>query len=297
MDSTNTENHPNYNAYFENDTIIAYGAVDNQGTFKKSTGKYYGQNKYNVYDFYAYHVDDAINGAPTYNDVEKAYQAGVTIDGSQDIMVAKAGLNKEDEDKLKDADKTRVYSAYSARRDVHPRFAFNHELSRFVFNAISANDKAEGIRISSVVVKKAQNEATMTVAALDETKLGLSGWKGEVDFSLKNMDPYAELGKKGDTLALGAYNQPKAGSLLLAPKAKVNNEAATYDLTVEYTDGEGRVAVFNSAITAPAKTGDEFKKGYIYTVNIMVYGFEEITLVCDLKKWEDGGHIDVGGDE
>lgn len=293
-----------YQPYFKNVMIKAPAADANEGSFEENefggTKKYYGQNKYNVYDFFAYHADDAVldelgnRVEPILNGAGDAYTVPVTIDGTQDLMVAKAGLNQEDTDKLQGSDLTRVYSAYSARRDVHPRFAFSHELSRFVFNAVSANEKAKDITITKVEVV-ANTEATMTVAATDPSKLGLSDWKTPATLLLKdkNSDSFTPqvLGAKDDVVALGE-------SLLLAPKAKEegNNNPVTYTLAVEYTNGTSST-VFNSVITAPAKTDNEFKKGYHYTVNIMVYGFEEIKLICDLTPWQDGGDIPVGDEE
>ena len=293
-----------YQPYFKNVMIKAPAADANEDSFEENefggTKKYYGQNKYNVYDFFAYHADNAVldelgnRVEPILNGAGDAYTVPVTIDGTQDLMVAKAGLNQEDTDKLQGSDLTRVYSAYSARRDVHPRFAFSHELSRFVFNAVSANEKAKDITITKVEVV-ANTEATMTVAATDPSKLGLSDWKTPATLLLKdkNSDSFTPqvLGAKDDVVALGE-------SLLLAPKAKEegNNNPVTYTLAVEYTNGTSST-VFNSVITAPAKTDNEFKKGYHYTVNIMVYGFEEIKLICDLTPWQDGGDIPVGDEE
>ena len=289
-------------AYFDNFQITAPGAEEKMDTFVRGTGKYYGQNKYNVYDFFAYHSDDAVkqnNGPKPVREGEKivAYTVPVHIDGTQDLMVAKAGLSDADKRLLegKNRDLTRVYSAYSARAGVHPRFAFNHELSRFVFNAKAENSKAAGIVIESVEVK-ADTTATMTVAALDESKLGLSNWGNEAVLSLQNMtdEPlkWEEGGK--NLFALGG-----GGSMLLAPKAKNGNEVAEYELTVKYSAANGQKAEFKSVIPAPAndKNDGEFAKGRVYTVNIVVYGFEEINLVCDLTKWELGGEVFVGGDE
>lgn len=298
-----------YQPYFENVMIKAPAADPNKvkDSFEESefggTKKYYGQNKYDVYDFFAYHADDAVYDKlgnrlePTLNGAGDAFTVPVTIDGTQDLMVAKAGLNQEDTEKLQGSDLTRVYSAYSARRGVHPRFAFSHELSRFVFNAVSANGNAKDITITKVEVV-ANTEATMTVAATDPSKLGLSDWKTEGTLPLtdcikdennKYIFTQKQLGAENETVVLGKC-------MLLAPKAKVDGNPATYTLAVEYTNGTSST-VFNSVITAPAKTDNEFKKGYHYTVNIMVYGFEEIKLICDLTPWQDGGDIPVGDEE
>lgn len=301
VDSTFTN--PRY--YFANEAITAPKGDTEDYTFDQKTTKYYGPNKTNVYDFFAYHADRAnydVKGdslvTPKLNKGGDAYEVDVTIDGTQDLMVAKAKMNKADSTKYDKSDYTRIYSAYSARRGVHPRFAFEHKLSRFVFKAEAADEKAMGINIDSIKVE-AYTEATMTVAAKDEKKLGLSDWKKEKGLLLKddNGAPLIikPLPAKGTQISLGE-------SMLLAPKAKAaNGDAAKYALTVYYSqevDGrEPLKAEFKSDIEAPAKTEKAFWAGYQYQVNIKVYSFQEIILTCDLTAWQDGGEISVDPEE
>ena len=300
VDSTFT----NPRNYFENEAITAPKGDSEDYTFDQKTTKYYGPNKTNVYDFFAYQAYDAIKAgvAPMLNNAKDAYEVAVTIDGTQDLMVAKAKMNKADSTKYELNDKfdySRIYSAYSARRGVHPRFAFEHKLSRFVFKAEAADEKAMGINIDSIKVV-ANTTATMTVAAKDEKKLGLSNWGTEKGLLLKDDNGASltikSLTAKGTQISLGE-------SMLLAPKAKAaNGDAATYDLIVYYSQqvagrAEPLKAEFKSVITAPAKTKAEFWAGYQYQVNIKVYSFQEIILTCDLTAWQDGGSIPVDPEE
>ena len=290
-----------YGHYFANDTITApNGDAAADSTFNEVTKEYYGPNKYNVYDFFAYHADDATNGAvPGPNDAKDAYEVAVTIDGTQDLMVAKAKMNKADITKYGNSDYDRIYSAYSARRGVHPRFAFEHKLSRFVFKAEAADVDAQGIHIDSIKVR-ANTTAIMTVAAKDEKKLGLLNWGAPKDLLLKDDEgkPFTKvrLGGKGVKSDLGE-------SMLLEPKAKdPNGDPATYDLIVYYSQmvagrTEPLKAEFKSEIEAPAKTEKAFWAGYQYQVNIKVYSFQEIILTCDLTAWQDGGSIPVDPEE
>ena len=90
------------------------------------------------FDFWAYRLDDAMTAAPTPNTAGDALEAEFSINGSQDIMVAKA----EPKASLDNGDGTwggdnvpegRVFSAYSVRRGVTPILNFTHLLTRLQF--------------------------------------------------------------------------------------------------------------------------------------------------------------------
>ena len=114
---------------------------------------YYEENV--NYSFFAYYVDDAVAGVP--NPAVDAAAGTVTLsnltlDGTQDIMLATT--NKEidaressrwldrtrDNNGLEDqilgeyVDPTTIYSAHAARRGVNPDLIFEHMLSRFTFH-------------------------------------------------------------------------------------------------------------------------------------------------------------------
>lgn len=99
---------------------------------------------------------------------------GVLIDGSQDLMVAKAALTEEqaqNNELVDDVKGNMYYSAYAARRGVQPNFKFEHLLSRFVFNVTPGKESAAGetgIRIDKIYVKNVKNEAQMTVASTED---------------------------------------------------------------------------------------------------------------------------------
>jgi len=68
------------------------------------------------------------------------------INGSQDLMVAKA-VPTEDQQDIIDAaafgeDKKRFYSAYAARRDIQPDMKFEHLLTRLTFSVLAGNEKS-----------------------------------------------------------------------------------------------------------------------------------------------------------
>ena len=99
------------------------------------------------FDFWAYRLDGAATGAPVIG--ADAVTVPFTITGSEDIMVAKATptetKNAADATHPEafytvggnDIDSSKVYSAYAARRGMHPHLNFQHLLSRLTFNVKS----------------------------------------------------------------------------------------------------------------------------------------------------------------
>lgn len=95
------------------------------------------------FDFWAYRLDRAqgTNVPAVEND---SMTVQFTIDGSQDIMVAKAVPNvaKNDDgtyggEKVKEE---RIFSAYSVRREVKPMLNFQHQLARLTFKVKGDKD-------------------------------------------------------------------------------------------------------------------------------------------------------------
>jgi hypothetical protein len=95
------------------------------------------------FDFWAYRTDGAETGVPAVSGT--SLDVNFDIDGSQDIMTAKAVPNVPENNINPDTgigDGTygqekvpegRIFSAYSVRREVKPMLKFNHELTRLVF--------------------------------------------------------------------------------------------------------------------------------------------------------------------
>lgn len=126
---------------------------------------YYDGNS--TYDFFGYYVDDAaastaiqLNPAATQGDVtDSAYVLPININGGQDILLAKASadyafnkLTSENKKKYWTNDNTHTqewtpenntwkekyaFSAYAARREVHPYLVFEHQLTQIQFYVTS----------------------------------------------------------------------------------------------------------------------------------------------------------------
>lgn len=103
-----------------------------------------------AYDFYGFSFDDAVvEGGfkyPEKGEADKTIEYNLTIDGTQDIMIAKAELtdaqkgDTSGDGKLEEADYAKAFSSWAARRGVQPTMNFKHLLSRLDFVAkVGAN--------------------------------------------------------------------------------------------------------------------------------------------------------------
>lgn len=124
------------------DKIVVTGTPENIKYFPL-TGKY---------DFYGYHVD-ATDAATTWTpETGGNIVVTATIDGTNDVMAAKAELTTAQkneaegatsgEGKLVPADYAKAFSAWTARRGVQPTLKFKHMLTRLKFNMKAGEDKA-----------------------------------------------------------------------------------------------------------------------------------------------------------
>ena len=138
--------------------------------------KYYpAQGKFS---FYAYRLDDAIITSGPNLTADQDLNISFKLNGSQDIMVAKALLTATDSanlkigetEAIKEANVKRAFSAFAARHGVQPTLTFDHKLTRLTFNVVpkSGNtvDPVGGIIVDSIKVISSTTEGKMTIAKI-----------------------------------------------------------------------------------------------------------------------------------
>ena len=118
----------------------AAGQPDNTiGVYKPGTSEPYFYEGSRTYDFYGFYVDDL---AVTPRVENNALYVPLEISGGEDVMVAQADpqtdYNNAVTNNLFTGDAANwnvryAYSAYAARRGVHPSLKFEHQLARFRF--------------------------------------------------------------------------------------------------------------------------------------------------------------------
>ena len=285
-----------------------------------NTGHYYYYPTVGMFDFYGYHVDDAAGENPTPVTVNDSIVLDVTIDGSQDLMVAKADF-EADSVAAATGDwyaKSYKYSAYAARRNVQPSLKFNHLLTQLQFNVI--NKGANNVMWVDSIGVESKNVAKMVVAGKN---YGTIEWTGDKAMLYVKND-YDDADRVLDSLAkvpLFTGNAELAEAVIKTEKTKVGNllVAASNDqelittykghiillqkLKVTDYDNEGNVIpagaevvvrdTVDFTIKLPENVHPNFLAQHAYTVNITVYGLDMIEVTADLARWENGGSFDI----
>lgn len=261
----------------------------------KATSKPYYYSGRTKYDFYGYYVDDAAGAAPVPTKESDRIYIPFTIDGGQDLMIAKADQNEDIKGTVV-ADQTLAYSAYSARRQVHPTLKFEHQLSRFVFEVIGGGENYSNIRIESIALTSKTTGNLVFVG----NERGIVDAAGDDVLYLKEKDvatgKLVALGTNGDVIPT-ATATPVGESLLVIPGED------SYHLTVNLVqDGIEAKDEYDltPSIVIPAKEGENvtaFEKGKQYKITITIYGLEDIRIEAELADWDEVGDIVLDPDD
>ena len=115
------------------------------------------------FDFFGYHADNAVATTAAIAKTDELWTVPFTIDGTQDLMSTKAALTPTQESKLTGTRANDFYSAYAARKGVHPTLTFKHLLTRLQFSVKAGNDAAAGYKTDVYTQAEADaNNATLT---------------------------------------------------------------------------------------------------------------------------------------
>ena len=263
--------------------------------------KYYPTQK--KFDFWGYRLDDAeILSGPTLG--TDSLTVNFKIDGSQDVMLAKAIPSAADTAKLVAAGNAaadRAFSSYAARHDVQPNLVFKHHLTRLTFEVIpggaGAVSATSPVVIDSIKVI-APNHGTMVVASTGDIRGEKQSiiWTEEKDSLILKQrsdgstpnDPLIDF----ESVQLGGktVGQPVSvgEALLVAPDENYDlviflhqnlptqiGSTSTRTVKYDYKDVIQRVGGFN--------------KGTSYKVQITLWGLTDIQITTTLTNWEDGG--------
>lgn len=163
-------------------------------TVKDTRQTYYYPRK-GAFDFYGFYSDDAVTdpleNAVTYDAGKQSYYAPFTIDGTQDLMMAKAAPNKELAPEYNEA---LLFSAQSARDEYRPKLTLEHQLARLSFYVVWGSENIPGsnasdeVFVKSLTVKGLKTKGQMHFMAVDDANRTLV-WNDETsDLPIKELD-------------------------------------------------------------------------------------------------------------
>lgn len=223
-----------------NDGDIGYGkeAVVNANSTgnidwtSAPTTVFFPSSKDVAYDFFGYYLDDLKPLDGSISRTQDAISFKVEIDGSQDLMSAKASFvdptsdskyNKDYEtpwNALSETEKQNVkkyaFGSYTARRGIQPILHFKHHLVRLNFD-IYGGAPDSTVEITSLVIEKCPYVATFTVAAKDGGLMGLTFDEAPMlDYALRDSITLEE----GKTWEETNHNLPQILTPFTIPKGK-----------------------------------------------------------------------------
>lgn len=304
--------------------LNTYALRDEEGTvgtgdkisgvvWKNNESRYFPRS--GAYDFFGYYGDDAVTGeakTEALNGTNVLYKSFV-INGSQDLMIAKAVLSDDDKAKLTIDDINKAYSSYTARRDVQPSMKFEHLLTRLVFNIKGmGSSKPENVYVQSVKVMSKTTGKLVFVYAADANKgiqwngntrslLSLQERKGGVMQPLTDKTYYASADGAATPTPVGEALLVEPGvetyDIEIAVKQEIDEsgntvpegqQTETYKLTLKASE------VTKEGASAGIST---FAASTSYNVTIAVYGIKKIELKAELGEWINGGDININPDD
>ena len=253
-----------------------------------------------VYDFYGYYIDDAAvesavsAGAVVPTETATSIYVPFRINGTQDLMVAKADPAVDVEGATETVESTRAYSAYAARRGVQPTLRFRHLLSRFNFEIKPGAASADNVTVDSIaLVSKVEGE--LVVVSANAEDLGLNNIvEGTLDTLC--LPGIAAEGVKTETFNTGETKENQTAKAVGTNLLVIPGETS-YELLVWLSNDNGDSPIAPQVAQVTLQESATFDAGKVYTVTIMIYGLESVEVSASLTGWQDGGSVVIDPDQ
>lgn len=314
----------NRKAYVQDNSVVYFGSHTPTPNPEEDMGlaSYYelGKvNEKNSYWFYGYHVDDAAQmgtnskgqAAPVVNmssTLLDDYYIDLTIDGTQDIMVAKI----KDDPFAGNSALTGYqygYSAYTSRRGATPDLVFNHCLTRFTIEAVAADDNADGIRIDEMAIYSKTKAQLFFMKPADQSLVRANDENdGAAWLTLKKYDAatneMVDLNPAADcTLSYPADQSGRMignGIICMPKKTSTTDVSDKYVLRIKQTqekNGREESQTFYLPIQKADGSDVDFQPGTSYKLSVTFHGFTAVRVTATLTPWATGEDIPMDPDD
>ena len=310
------------------------------------TTYYYGPYQDVGYNFFAYHIDDALTNtdlsSKPHRDRDSVWYE-LEIDGTQDIMCGYAPKLTEEvlnerysELNITESERNRVlnignYSTYAAHRNIDPYVNVHHALSRLDFRAYPGRESANEVTIDSIYVT-CPNSGKLIVAHRDPERVGFYVDPTKEDKLYLHEKPQIvrsedgtevldilpceliEAGKyevewkkeyEGTTVTQREYVEV-GGNIILPSQQEYIISIVASQKRKEGQDPDMKMPTVVSTyrVSAPVREENKdadgnywFMPGRYYTINVVIYGLQEIKVIANIDGWQYGGSIDVDPDD
>ena len=269
-----------------------------------------GENEGHDFDFFAYYLD---NIEPANEDIIRSnddIKINIEIDGSQDLMSAKAKPTKAQLEDILDKQgevamllqREHCYSYYTASHNLNPNFDFIHHLVKLDFKLVPGGTPGmtKDVTVEKIEIRT-KHKATFTVAdKYDDNRLGLKFQEDTTRLALKERD-----GSEYKPRLISTVNKVGAvtdgivddlGSLLVAPDVEyhlyiVLGEVQENGLVLESKENEKVI------YQGTEEDKIEFTAGNEYLITLTIYGQMDVRVNAEIGKWEEGGDYEYDYDD
>lgn len=267
-----------------------------------TAGEHFFYESNTRYDFFGYSVDDAVLSTPQPDpERERALKSTLTINGRQDILMAKAdrqadcervnGIMPDGEDRVNPED---AYSPASARRDVHPHLNFKHMLSRFKIRVQSSGKHQNEFELLGIAIESKTKAEMLLVYGDDLSSYdalvpqpGTEGWLSPVAVpSIDDPDSFADI-------------MVMPGSQVYKVRLTVRQEGfqEPFDMYIDMDLAK----YLTDNVRLPAEEGDvpyTAEPGIIYRTLLSINGREKVDVTVTMEEWNPGyGSFNLDQDE
>jgi len=220
-----------------------------------------------AYDFRAYYL--GVDKPAGITDDALSLNIPVEISGEEDVMAGVTNRTTDAANATSTVQPHQLYSAFAARRDVHPSLSFSHMLTRINVTVQYPDDRADEQNLQVAL----QN---LTVKSNTTGTLALAGNTPSITL---------DGGEKQLPINISGSNY---GEIMIQPN--LTEITFTYDLIATALQQTGQTITLKaSSIDGEDKTA--FQAGKEYNVTIKVYDLEEIVVSATVSEWGEGGNV------
>lgn len=290
-----------------------------EGSLKFADNKtfFYNATK-DKYDFYGYYLADAAE-IPTKLD---NYQIDITINGTQDILLAAADPEKdilaEGVNTTQVTSTEYVYSAWATRRGVTPKLEFRHVLSKFEFEV--QNKGTQPVVIQSIDLTTKTNGVLTVInqepsaeGANDGLVQGLVIKPGDEVTTMRLqsesfleggalLDPKEEDNADDDVMIDGVRLEGNMSEPTVLQGEIMTFAGQDSDVIIKLVqkgmkENQVRQVTMPITLDETENFGTKTREGYTYVVSIVIYSLEEVGIDVKLLSWNHGGKVELDQDD
>ena len=255
------------------------------------------------YDFFAYYIDDMKVSETDYKRSEHTIALNVEIDGSHDLMSAKAEIDEQQVQQCPLDERAYVkeysYSYFTGIRNILPKFYFKHHLTRLEFELVPGETYERKLVAVQSIQILSKYKGLFTIADKGQpSQLGVTFNDDRKALTLKEKNGAEILPNTYTLNTITSSSQTVksvqiGGSLLVAPQDLAFEAIVTINETRPNGTTTGNVVNRIEVKYTPAPGEMMYAAGNQYKIKFKIFGATNVSANVTLEDWADGGKLDI----